>query len=172
MKTGLLSMCLIAVTACSAVADSPEPAATSSATSELGNSCTVACNDARLRCEATCERFPRPSCEENCDQRFSNCMHVCGCPFNEEFDRVSFDHADATQLFLCVGPIGKQGVSYQRYDLFDRVDHVRDTLQCDGTTTETVVSSTVISAGPCFHRLVPDFVCGPTDVTTPPLCTL
>ena len=171
MKTGVLSLCLIAVTACASALESPEPLATSSAASELGNGCSVSCNNARAQCEATCERFPRPNCETNCDTRFSNCMHVCGCPFNEEFDRVSFDHADAVNAGLCVGPFNKPGVFYQQYNLFDRTDHVRDTLQCDGTITEAVVSSTVSSAGPCFHRLFPDSPCGISNATTTGLCT-
>lgn len=166
------SMCVMAATACAGVSSSPEPAATSTEVSELGNGCSVSCNNARAQCEATCERFPRPNCEENCDQRFSNCMHVCGCPFNEESDHVSFDHAEATSTFICVGPFNARGVYYQQYNTFQRIDHVRDTLQCDGTITETLLSSTVSPAGACFHRLFPDTACPLSQTTGAGLCTL
>jgi hypothetical protein len=99
-------------------------------------------------------------------------MHACGCPISQEFDRVSFDHADPTNTFICVGPVFGSGVVYQQYNTFQRTDHIRDTLQCDGTTTETVVSSTVTSSGSCFHRLFPDVSCGLTQTTGAGLCTL
>jgi hypothetical protein len=171
MKRIACSICLMAAAACASVTGSPEPPATSSDVSELGNSCSVSCNNARTQCEATCERFPRPNCETSCDQRFSNCMHACGCPFSEESDHVSFDHADPTSTLLCVGPFNARGVYYQQYNTFQRTDHVRDTLQCDGTFTEIVLSSTVSAAGPCFHRLFPDSPCPQSQTSATGLCT-
>jgi hypothetical protein len=170
MKLCVLAMCLTAA-ACATPIETPDQPATSSETSALGNACSVSCRNASIQCNATCDRFPRPNCEENCDQRFSNCMHVCGCPFTDTFDRVSPDHADATSTFICVGPLNSSGVVYQRYNTFVRTDHIQETLQCDGLTTQTVLSSTVSSAGPCYHRLFPDQTCVLTQTTTAGLCT-
>ena len=171
MKLCVLAMCLLTAAACATpIGTSGEPA-TSSETSELGNACTVSCNNASTQCFATCDRFPRPNCEENCDTRFSNCMHACGCPFSDTFDSTSFDHADATSTFLCVGPVNSSGVVYQQYNTFQRTDHVQETLQCDGTIVDTVLSSTVTSSGACYHRLFPDVSCQPTQITAVP-CNL
>lgn len=159
---------IFAITACTTPPAEPEA---SQATGELGSSCTLQCSNAQLQCEATCERFPRPSCEENCDTRFDNCMHACGCPFTEEIDRTSFDHADATASFLCVGSFPNPGKRYQVYNFFDRTDHVRRTLQCDGSTTETVLSSTVTAAGQCTHKLFPDQTCPQATISPNGLCT-
>lgn len=170
MKLCGLAMCLTAA-ACATPIGTADPPATSSETSELVTACTVQCNNAWLQCNSVCERFPRPNCEESCDQRLSNCMQACGCPISQESDRVSFDHADPTNTFLCVGPVFGSGVLYQQYNTFQRTDHIRDTLECDGTTTETVVSSTVTSSGTCFHRLFPDLSCQPTQSSGAGLCT-
>lgn len=77
MKLCVLAMCLFAA-ACVTPIETPEPPATSSDSSEIQNACTVSCNNAWLQCNAVCERFPRPNCEESCDQRLANCLAVCG----------------------------------------------------------------------------------------------
>jgi hypothetical protein len=176
MTTRVLATCLVVLAACAAEvpATAPAPAvepATSVATADIGTACTNQCTNAANQCQATCDRFPRPNCEENCDNRFSNCMHACGCPISNEFDQVSLDHTDPTNQFLCVGPINANGLSYQKYNLFQRTDHIRETLQCDGLITQTVLSSTVSSAGPCFHKLFPNAPCFPTQSSGVGLCT-
>lgn len=167
MRNWIFAIFAIVTTACAAPPAEPEP---ETATSELGNSCTLQCNNAQLQCESTCERFPRPGCEDSCDTRFINCMHACGCPFTEEFDRTTFDHADATSTFPCAGTFPNPGKRYQAYNLFNRVDHVQRTLQCDGSTTETVLSSSVVAAGQCSHKLFPDQACSPVTVPLAGLC--
>jgi hypothetical protein len=171
MKTILL----VTWTVIAACAANPAPPAldeptTSMATSEVTNACANQCNTASIQCFATCDRFPNPNCESRCDQRFANCMQACGCPFNSEFDRVTFDHAVAVNTFVCIGPLNHAGVYYQQYNEFQRTDHVRETLQCDGLTTQTVLSSTVSPAGPCLVRLFPDVSCPISQLPSPGIC--
>jgi hypothetical protein len=153
MKMILYIALTVAIPACAGSPEDPElrTPAIASMTSELGNQCTIQCNNANVQCNATCERFPRPGCEDKCDQRFLNCMATCGCPFNNEFDRTVFDHATRTVGTLCVGPPFSPGVIYQRYNLFTRTEHVRETLQCDGSISQVVLSSTVSAPQVCFH---------------------
>lgn len=161
MKSIVLATCLIATAACTEVTTEPfAPEETASvAVSELGNACTLQCRNAWLQCNATCDRFPRPGCEENCDARLVNCMRVCGCPFVEEFDRVVADHVEATSTFLCVGDFPNPGLVHQVFNLFKRTERVRRTLQCDGAISETVLSAVVSSDGQCASRLFPPVGC-------------
>src|SRR6185503_1761357 len=150
--------------ACTATPAEPgEPAepeaATATAVSELGNACTIQCRDAYTRCNAACLRNPNPNCETSCDSRFLNCMRVCGCPFSEEFDRTVFDHSEPTNTIVCVGPPLGNGFSYRKINMFSRTEHVRRTLDCDGLTTETVLSSTVFPSGTCYSSLFPAQTC-------------
>ena len=179
MQSRLLVVFLIAAAACaqgpgeptdreSSDRSAPE---TSVVSSELGNACTIQCRNAQLQCDSTCERFPRPSCEENCDARFGNCMRACGCPFTEEFDRTVGDHADPTSQFLCVGDVPKPGLRYQVYNTFTRTEHVRRTLDCEGFTSEVVLSSVVSPSGPCSHRVFPDQSCSRSDFFPQSICT-
>jgi len=167
-------MCLFAMVACTETpappGDRSEPA-TSTEISALGNACTIQCRNANIQCNSVCLRNPRPNCEENCDTRFLNCMRSCGCPFSEEFDVTSFDHSTPTNTFVCVGPPNRNGFTYQRYDWFGRTDHKRRTLECDGTTTETTLSSTVFFDGPCYRKLFPDQGCTLTQVSVEQICT-
>jgi hypothetical protein len=109
--------------------------------------------------------------KRNCDTRLANCLRACGCPFVEEFDRVTLDHADPTSTLLCVGNIPNPGVLYQVFNTFKRTDHVRQTLQCDSTLTEVVLSSVVSPNGACTHRLFPDQSCFHSTVLPQGLCT-
>ncbi len=175
MKSKVVVMCVMVLAACATQAseplvssEEPDPA---SVESELGNACTLQCGNANLQCNATCERFPRPGCEESCDTRLANCLRSCGCPFTEDFTRVVFDHATATNNFLCVGSFPGAGVAYQVFNLFKRTEQVRRTLQCDNTTTETVLSSVVSPDGSCTHRLFPDQPCGQATTSPTGLCT-
>jgi hypothetical protein len=173
MKTNVLVMCLIVIPAC--IQGPGEPAArtepaTSEAVSALGNTCFFQCRSANVQCNATCERFPRPNCEDTCEQRNQNCVQSCGCPFSEEFDEVAFDHRAPTTTSICLGNVPAPGVRYQVYSIFERIDHIRETLECDYTTTHTVVSSTYVN-GQCNHRLLPDEPCTPSVAFPTGLCT-
>lgn len=167
MKTALFVMPMILTAACAASGDPPEPTAvgaTASVASELTNACTVQCNNAWLQCNATCERFPRPSCEASCDQRLATCDASCGCPSTREFDRVVFDHAIQRPGSTCVGDVQTStGLQYGHYDKFTRTEHVRETLQCDGSKTQTVLSFVVNGPVPCLHKEV-DIPCTAVEV--------
>lgn len=174
MKYNVLVMCLIAIAACaegSTELRAAEPE-TSMAVSELGNACTLQCRNGNIQCNATCERFPRPNCEENCDARLLNCMRACGCPFHENFDRVFADHSEPTNTFICVGNRGNLGVRYRVHNLFNRVEHWRRTLQCDGLTTESLVSTEIVFDGTCTSRIFPEISCTPLDTSGEGLCVL
>jgi hypothetical protein len=171
MKLCVLALCLLTAAACATPIGAADPPATSSETSAIGNACTQNCFNASNQCFATCDRFPRVNCEDNCDQRFTTCMQTCGCPVSTTFDQVSFDHADATSTFLCIGPVNSTGVFYQKYNTFQRTDHIQESVECDGNLVDTVLSSTVTSSGACYHRLFPDVTCRPTQFTGVP-CNL
>jgi hypothetical protein len=180
MKGFAFAISLFAAAACTTTPAEPgepgEPGAAepaiSTAISALGNACTIQCRNSYMQCNSVCERFPRPNCEENCDARFANCMRACGCPFSEEFDRTSFDHAEQTNSFLCVGPTSGSGFTHRRINIFNRTDRIRRTLGCDGLTTETVLSSNVFFAGPCYNRLFPDQSCPFPQASPQALCIL
>lgn len=162
MKTYVFAICLVVAGACSTTA-LPDPPTTSSDTAALGNACTISCNNASIQCNATCDRNPRPNCEQSCDQRLLNCMQACGCPFNEDTFTTTFDHLEATSAIICAGT-GSSGTAYRVYNIFDRTDDVRRTLQCDGTTTSSLVSSTVAATGlTCDGEVPPPSGCNPVN---------
>lgn len=173
MKLYSVIMCLTLIAACTTgpagLPEDTEPAA-SSDTSAITNACASQCSLNRAQCEANCNRFPNPFCEPRCDQRFASCMQACGCPFVEEFDRISSAPSVPSNSFICIGPRGGNGLRHRRIDLFVRIDRIRQVMQCDGSVTETVVSSTVASAGSCHSRVFPDQTCAPTDVPEATLC--
>ena len=163
MKTCIFAICLVVAGACS-TATPPDQPTTLSDTAALGNACTIQCNNASIQCNATCDRNPRPNCEQSCDQRFLSCMEVCGCPFNQDTFQTSFDHLEATSATVCVGT-GSSGIAYRVYNIFNRTDDVRTTLQCDGTTTSAVVSSTVAPTGTtCDIAVSPTATCNPVNL--------
>lgn len=163
MKMCMLAIYLVVAGACSTTA-TLDPPMTSSDTAALGNACTLQCNNASIQCNATCDRNPRPNCEPNCDQRFTNCMQACGCPFNQDTFQTAFDHLEATSATVCVGT-GSSGIAYRVYNIFNRTDDIRTTLQCDGTTTSGVVSSTVAPTGTsCDGAISPTMGCNPVNL--------
>jgi hypothetical protein len=143
---------------------------TSSTSASLVNACANQCRNSSNQCFATCDRFPNPFCESRCEQRFANCMQACGCPFSAEFTRITIDHVVPRGIFLCVGPAAAPGFVHQVYDMFQRTERVRETLQCDGLTTEVVLSSTVSPAGTCNRRLFPDVPCASSTVPVANIC--
>jgi hypothetical protein len=153
---------LAAAAACAAAA-SPDQPTTSSSTAALGNACTIQCNNASIQCNAVCDRNPRPNCEENCDQRLSNCMQACGCPFSQDTFQTTFDHLQPTTTTLCVGT-GTSGLAYRVYGMVNRTDDIRTTLQCDGTTTSSVVSSSFTQSGTCDGAISPATTCNPVNL--------
>jgi len=171
MKPTLFAVCLIAIAAC-AGAPPPDQPATSSDTAELGNACTIQCNTASQQCNAVCDRNPRPNCEQNCDTRLTNCMQACGCPFSQDTFQTTFDHLEGGNITTCVGT-GFNGTRYRLYGVFSRIDDIRQTLQCDGTTTSAVVSSTVALTGNCYGAIPPGVPCRPatTDPANIIVCT-
>jgi hypothetical protein len=156
-------ICLVTAGACAATA-TPEPSTTSSSTAALGNACTIQCNNASIQCNAVCDRNPRPNCEDNCDQRFSSCMQACGCPFSQDTFQTTFDHLVPTTTTLCVGT-GTSGVAYRVYGMVNRTDDTRTTLQCDGTTTTSTVSSTFTQSGTCDGAISPAMACNPVNLS-------
>lgn len=173
MKIYSLVMCVVVIAACATgsgpLPDDTEPAA-SSDTSEITNGCANTCFSNLAQCEANCNRFPNPFCESRCDQRFANCMQACGCPFVEEFDRISPLPSVPTNTFICVGPSSGSGLRYRKIDTFVRIDRIRQVQQCDGSITETVISSTIGSTGSCYVVVVPAQTCAPTDTSQAQSC--
>jgi hypothetical protein len=168
MKIYSLVMCVTVLAACTAgpgAQPGDSEVAISSDTSEITNACANQCTTNLAQCEANCNRFPNPFCESRCDQRFANCMRACGCPFVEEFDRISPAPSVPTNTFLCVGPRGGSGFRYRQINTFVRIDRIRQVLQCDGSITETVISSTIGSTGACYILVVPEEGCAPTQVS-------
>jgi len=164
MKFCIFAICLVGAGACSTATTLDQPT-TSSDTAALGNACTIQCNNASIQCNATCDRNPRPNCEQSCDQRLLNCMQACGCPFSQDTFQTTFDHLQATSNTLCVGS-GSSGIAYRVYNIFDRTDDIRTTLQCDGTTTSSVVSSTVAATGlTCDGAVSPTAACNPVNAS-------
>jgi hypothetical protein len=161
MKSRVFAIYLVAAGACATA--TPDQPTTSSNTAALGNACTIQCNSASIQCNATCDRNPRPNCEQNCDQRLANCMQACGCPFSEDTLQTTFDHLESTTTTLCVGT-GTSGLAYRVYSIFNRTDDIRTTLQCDGTTTSGVVSSTITQSGTCDGAVSPAMTCNPVNL--------
>jgi len=166
MKRIILALSLCAVAACTGGAAEPpdrgEP--TTLTSSELSNACANQCATAQASCEATCERFPNPNCLPRCDSRFASCMVACGCPFNNDYDVVSFDHVVATSNTVCLGT-SSSGTTNRVYTVYNRTDHMRETLQCDGSTTQTVLSSSVAAAGTCVAPVPPPSGCSQNVVS-------
>lgn len=153
MKTACFALFLSLICACATPPEEPrgtEAPPTATRTAALGNACTTQCGSAASQCNATCDRFPRPNCEQNCDARYLNCMTACGCPLSTTYDVTVFDHDVLLSDGLCVGRLNKPGILYREYQHYTRTDHYRETLACDGTTTTTLDSSTLNAPTTCY----------------------
>jgi hypothetical protein len=160
-----LSLCVLAGCASGAPepGDAGEPT-TSAASSALSNTCANQCTATQASCEATCERFPNPNCLPRCDTRFATCMQTCGCPFNHDYDVVSFDHASPTSNTVCIGT-SSSATTNRVYTVYNRTDHMRETLQCDGSTTLTLLSSSVAAGDSCVAPVPPPSGCSQNVVS-------
>lgn len=107
--------------------------------------CVSACQANYDYCVAQCGSFGTFWCYDDCDTQYFACYEPCTfCPSTRDYSTTTILSSQHTGLKLCLeeSPFANSGFKFWEYFIRYRVTNYRETTQCNGTKTTTVLSTT------------------------------
>ena len=106
--------------------------------------CVSGCQANYDSCVAECGSFGTFWCYDDCDNQYNTCYYGCTlCPSTRDYSTTTVLSQQHTGLKLCLeeSPFANYGFKFWEYLIRYRVTNYRETTQCDGTKTTTVLST-------------------------------